>query len=357
MEKPTVRPLSKRAARHGWRALLCALALVGIGCSPSHPPFADPSRFTVAAYGDSLTAGWGSAVGGWPSGLPAAWARFNGGVDSELGVPKRNPDGSAQDTGTNRPISPPDFATLASGWRVVVMLWGTNDVVYPTYSDSLGPVLPAGVPQNQVLSDEILMSSLDRAATLQAAGIRVVVAWPPPRLASDPSADLANTRLDRMRGPLCGRLGAHGVTFVDLFAEFSASDALPDPSIYYQDAVHWNSLGDARAAAVIGQAILAGCPTGFTGSSCTTLVDYCASSPCVNGGVCSNGVGSYTCACPTGYTGVDCETAVDYCASSPCVNGEPAAATPTATAAAARPASAEGIARRPTSRPPGVASA
>src|SRR5262249_39754446 len=158
-------------------------------------------------------------------------------------------------------------------------MWGTNDVVYPTYADGLGPALPAGVPPGQELSDQALMSSLDGAATtLQAVGIRVVVAWPPPRLASDSSADLANTRLDRMRGPLRTRLGAHGVTFVDLFGAFSASDSLPNPSIYYQDAVHWNAQGDGRAATLIAQAILAGCPTGFAGANCETAVDYCASS-------------------------------------------------------------------------------
>jgi len=318
---------SRQVAVRAGSALLSLVALLvsllAIGCSPpTHPAPVDPSRFSVAAYGDSLTAGWGTSPGGWPADLPTGWTVFNAGIDGEMGVPKRNNDGNIENTGADRPISPPDFAALTSGWHVVVMMWGTNDVVYPAYSDGLGPLLPDGWPPADVLTDESLMDSIDRAATtLQGAGIRVVVAWPPPRLPSDQSASVANTRLDRMRGPMQSRLGAHGVGFVDLFAAFSASDAMPDPSIYYQDTVHWNPLGSAMAASAIAQAILAGCPTGFTGTGCTTVVDACASSPCMNGGACSDGAASYTCTCPSGFTGVDCETTVDYCASSPCVNG------------------------------------
>ena len=38
--------------------------------------------------------------------------------------------------------------------------------------------------------------------------------------------------------------------------------------------------------------------------------DYneCSSSPCTNGGVCSDGVNKYTCTCAAGYVGTNCDT-------------------------------------------------
>ena len=37
-------------------------------------------------------------------------------------------------------------------------------------------------------------------------------------------------------------------------------------------------------------------------------IDECSSSPCQNGGTCTDAVNSYTCACVDGYNGDDCET-------------------------------------------------
>ena len=42
--------------------------------------------------------------------------------------------------------------------------------------------------------------------------------------------------------------------------------------------------------------------------------------PCLNGGLCTDGLASFTCHCTPGFTGVQCQEEVDECASSPCLN-------------------------------------
>ena len=37
-------------------------------------------------------------------------------------------------------------------------------------------------------------------------------------------------------------------------------------------------------------------------------LDACASTPCLNGGTCTDGVNTFTCECVTGYTGTTCGT-------------------------------------------------
>ena len=51
------------------------------------------------------------------------------------------------------------------------------------------------------------------------------------------------------------------------------------------------------------------------------LSTSCASSPCQNGGVCSDHVSGFNCSCAQGYSGIRCETNINECASSPCQNG------------------------------------
>ena len=62
--------------------------------------------------------------------------------------------------------------------------------------------------------------------------------------------------------------------------------------------------------------------------NCAIDVDECKSSPCQNGGTCTDSTGSgalsvhaHHCACAAGYNGTRCEIDVDECASSPCLNG------------------------------------
>ena len=38
----------------------------------------------------------------------------------------------------------------------------------------------------------------------------------------------------------------------------------------------------------------------------------CAGNPCNNGGVCMDGIATYTCTCSEGFNGSDCETSIFY---------------------------------------------
>ena len=46
---------------------------------------------------------------------------------------------------------------------------------------------------------------------------------------------------------------------------------------------------------------------GYMGVSCEMMIDYCKSKPCLNGGVCTAQVNSYSCECASQYTGAQCE--------------------------------------------------
>ena len=54
------------------------------------------------------------------------------------------------------------------------------------------------------------------------------------------------------------------------------------------------------------------CSLGYEGKNCSQMVDFCESSPCQNGGKCSNKDSGYFCMCNEEYTGQNCEEKIHY---------------------------------------------
>ncbi|MGB0592577.1 MAG: MopE-related protein, partial [Myxococcota bacterium] len=55
------------------------------------------------------------------------------------------------------------------------------------------------------------------------------------------------------------------------------------------------------------------CPDGYSGDGslgCTDI-DECADAPCLNGGICTDGVASFSCACAAGFEGETCDVNID----------------------------------------------
>jgi len=48
----------------------------------------------------------------------------------------------------------------------------------------------------------------------------------------------------------------------------------------------------------------------FTGTYCQTAIDYCSSSPCLQGGTCVSSPASFVCICPQGFGGAACSSKV-----------------------------------------------
>lgn len=49
---------------------------------------------------------------------------------------------------------------------------------------------------------------------------------------------------------------------------------------------------------------------GYTGERCELEYNECESSPCANGGTCTDRVGGFACSCGRGYTGNTCQLKV-----------------------------------------------
>lgn len=57
------------------------------------------------------------------------------------------------------------------------------------------------------------------------------------------------------------------------------------------------------------------------GNDKLTSAFFCLSDPCSNGGLCHDGINSFTCTCLPGFRGGRCEQDINECESNPCKNG------------------------------------
>ena len=62
------------------------------------------------------------------------------------------------------------------------------------------------------------------------------------------------------------------------------------------------------------------CLPGYTGTNCDQVVNYCSSSPCLNGAICVSTVNGFNCTCNPNYIGDLCQTRFQECNSTPCHN-------------------------------------
>ena len=58
------------------------------------------------------------------------------------------------------------------------------------------------------------------------------------------------------------------------------------------------------------------------GGNCVEPTNDCVDEPCINGGVCIDGVGGFKCDCAEGFSGVTCAENINDCANEPCENGD-----------------------------------
>ncbi|ESO95423.1 hypothetical protein LOTGIDRAFT_74578, partial [Lottia gigantea] len=82
-------------------------------------------------------------------------------------------------------------------------------------------------------------------------------------------------------------------------------------------------VGNSRCVNNVGrEGITCKCPVGFTGHNCEINMDDCKSNPCLNKGVCIDGINSFSCECPYPFKGRLCELGRSwFCKKRPCKNG------------------------------------
>ena len=196
---------------------LGALVLAGVAYSRTPPDSTVPAFVaappaTVAAVGDSITAGYLAPVS-WPT-VVTQW-----------------------DNATVTNLGHPGWATatmlehfgdaIASGAQVITIMGGTNDCGY-------------GVPVSQAVAN---IASMATAA--EQAGRRPVLISPLPRAGDD-------TCLLALRASESAYASANGLTFIDPWAAFSVPDAF---QTLYVDGTHPNASGAFLLGKLVAQSL------------------------------------------------------------------------------------------------------
>jgi lysophospholipase L1-like esterase len=212
--------------RRSISVLLCLVPLLAAEtCTPPPPP----QPRIVATFGDSLTAGVGSAPG-YAEKLPATWTVANEAVAGQCGSGCVYAPGSAADIQT-------DLAALVQdpGVETLVAMWGTNDaILYGFIAGSPGglELWQATVLQSYVTK---LVASVNYALGL---GVQVVVAFPPPVFVDGAPDDVVSPRIRDIRAAVGAALEGLDVATVDLYALLE-----DDPQLFGEDGIHFTENG------------------------------------------------------------------------------------------------------------------
>jgi lysophospholipase L1-like esterase len=233
-------------------ALAClALGLGGSTCPPGPPPDPSPGEFVVAAFGDSMTAGFASAPG-YASVLDEAtsWTILHNGIAGECGSPHTVAFVCPTHAGGAQRLRDAVDPLLADpGVDAVVAMWGTNDAgagaLFLALGGDQGPALWA------THRDDYVDDIIEAVGVARARRVDVVYVFPPKTFGDD--AALRNPLLLELQSLLEGPLEQMGAVTLDLYAEADQKPWM----IGEGDGIHFTPEGAALAAALIEEKLAA----------------------------------------------------------------------------------------------------